>query len=72
MKLLKKHHAINVMYLISITVLLHAFLLADCGTTDSGELINLEGSWSSAGLEEIRGYSDLKLNRFLLAETIYT
>lgn len=54
MKLLKKHRANNFTYLFFIIFLLPAFLLAGCNTTDSGESINLEGSWSPAGLEGVK------------------
>ena len=37
-----------------IPCMLPVFMLAGCGTTDSGELITLKGSWSPEGLEEMK------------------
>ncbi|CAN5256152.1 hypothetical protein BH23BAC3_BH23BAC3_32840 [soil metagenome] len=51
-----KKYSCNTLYRFLIICFLPVFMLVGCGTTDSGEPINLEGSWNFAGLEGIEIY----------------
>jgi photosystem II stability/assembly factor-like uncharacterized protein len=65
MKYVKKYPRKIFLNRFVITCLLPVFMLAGCGTTDSGELITLKGSWNAINLQEdevnVTGSSDNKL-----------
>lgn len=53
MKHVKKYSYNTFLYRFLIICFFPVFILAGCGTTDFGEPVNLDGSWSSGGLEGI-------------------